>query len=103
MNALPAARPPASSKASIPPPSASWRMATSRWGWLCERRVIDAGHAVLTLEPRGECRGRRGVPLHPDRERRDAAQDEERRVRGERRPGVDLEEADRLDQLAPAD
>ena len=26
--------------------------ATSRWGWLGERRVVDAGHAGLTLQPR---------------------------------------------------
>ena len=45
-------------------------------------RVVDAHDAVLTRQPRGQCRGRRRVTLHPHRQRGDAAQDEEG---GERR------------------
>ena len=55
-------------------------------------------HAVLTLEPGRECRGRRGVALGPDGEGQDPAQDEERLERPEGRAGVDLDPLDLGDQ-----
>ena len=42
-----------------------------------QARVEHRRHAVLTLEPAGQCRGRRGVALDPDGEGQDPAQDEE--------------------------
>ena len=63
--------------------------------WVARQlRVADALDARLRLEPRGQRPCSRGVAGHPDRQRRQPAQDEERGERGERRPGVDL---DRLD------
>ena len=50
--------------------------------------------AVATLEERRERRGRARLALHPHRERRDPAQDEERGERPERGAGVDLGRAD---------
>ena len=58
MNARPAARPPASSNASIPPPRRPELARGDRvLGMARQTRVEDASHAVLTLEPARQCRG----------------------------------------------
>jgi hypothetical protein len=67
-----------------------------------EGRMVDAGHASLTLQPARECRRGRSMTIHPDRQRREAAQREERRDGCERGAGVDLDAPDRVDELAPA-
>ena len=72
-------------------------------GMAGEGRVVDAGHARLTLEPGGECRRRRRVAVHPDCERREAAQREERRHRRERGAGVDDDAPDPVDEVTPPD
>ena len=63
-----------------------------------EAGVQHATHAVLTLEPGGECRGVAAVALGPDREGQDPAQDQERLERPERRAGLDLDALDVGDQ-----
>ncbi len=67
-----------------------------------EARVEDRAHAVVTLEPGRQCRGRRGVALDPQGEGQDPAQDEERLERTERRPGIDLGALDARDPLGRA-
>ena len=74
-----------------------------RLGMAREAGVDDAVHAVLTLEERRECHRRPRLAFHAHRERRDAAQDEERRERPERRAGVDLRRADRGDPVPRPD
>ena len=64
--------------------------------------VQDAAHAVLTLEPRGECRRGLRMALHPDGQRQDAAQDQERIERADRRPGVVLDALHLRDEIPPA-
>ena len=68
-------------------------------GMARQTRVEDGTHAVLTLEPGRECRGRGGVALDPDGQGQDPAQDEERLERTERRAGVDLDALDGGDEL----
>ena len=104
MSAWPAARPPATSNASIPPaaPGRNWRMADRVLRVAGEARIEDAVHAVLALEPRGEGRGVPRVPLAADAEGQDPAQHEEGLERAERRAGVDLDALDVRDRAPPS-
>ena len=106
MTARPAARPPATSTASIPPNTSgrNWRAATACCGWLGQAGIEDTSHAVLTLEPGGECRRGPGVALGAHGEGQDAAQDEEGVERADRGAGVDLDLLDLAHELiAPGD
>ena len=96
MTARPASRPPATSTASIPPATPGPELAHGDGVLRVARqaRVEDAVHAVLTFEPGGECRRGPRVALHPDGQRQDAAQHEERVERADRRPRVDLDPLD---------
>ena len=101
MTARPASRPPATSKASIPPDDARPELADRDvvLRMAGEARVEDRAHAVLTLEPGGQCRGRPGVALGAHGEGQDPAQDEERLERAEGRAGIDLDPLDVRDPL----
>ena len=67
-------------------------------------RVPHPAHAGPALQQVREHRRRRLVAFHPERERGDAAQDEERAEGRQRAAGVHVERPDRVDQrAAPGD
>ena len=103
MNAPPPARPPTTSKASMPPPIGNWRSAQLVLGVAGQPR-IDHPHDAPARSRASVARtaGRRRVALHPDGQRGQAAQDQERRQRRERAAGVDLDLADGRDPFARA-
>ena len=71
-------------------------------GMAGEAGIEDADHAVLTLEPRGECRGGARMALHPDPKAQDAPQHEERIERTDRPAGVVLDASTFADKVHPA-